>query len=53
MITQVLRLLAERDFYNVSEEVEVAKGRHYLPTNWAEAVPVIKRMLQIKTKENG
>lgn len=51
MITKILKLLNERDYFDVSKEVEIAKGKHYMPTTFKEAMPMVKRILKIKTKD--
>lgn len=44
MITEIIKLLQMEEHKGISEEVEIAKGRHYLPTTWRGAVKTIKRM---------
>jgi|DEB0MinimDraft_3_1074331.scaffolds.fasta_scaffold222972_2 hypothetical protein len=43
MITKVLDMLAVNDFYNVSERVEIAKGKYERITSWKQAWEQIKR----------
>jgi len=39
----VLKLLEIDNFYGISEEIEVAKGKYKLPTTLKEGVKQIKR----------
>lgn len=48
MIKEVIDLLNSGDFYNVSEEVEIAKGKHELVTTWKGAFIKIKRLWLLK-----
>jgi len=43
MISQVLNILAADDFYGVSENVEIAKGKYELVHSWKNAWYKIKR----------
>ena len=44
MITEIIKLLQMEEHKGISKDVEIAKGRHYLPTTWRGAVKAIKRM---------
>lgn len=44
MITEIIKLLQTEEFKGVSDDVEVAKGRHFLPSTWKGAMKAIKRM---------
>ena len=43
MIQNILDLLNANDFYGVSENVEIAKGKHELPNGWKDAFSKVKR----------
>ena len=43
MITQFLDILRENDLYGVGENVEIAKGKHELVTNWKDVKRKIYR----------
>lgn len=43
MIKILLDILAIDDFYNISEEIEIAKGKNKLCSNWKEAWYQYKR----------
>jgi hypothetical protein len=44
MITQVIDLLKQDKFYNVSNEVDIAKGKYELPRSWKGVKNMFKRM---------
>ena len=44
MITEIIKLLQTEEHKGISEEVDIAKGKHYLPSTWRGAVKAIKRM---------
>lgn len=50
MISKVITLLNAGEFYNSSEEIEVAKGRHYLPRTFSKTLYLIKRRLKWRKK---
>jgi len=37
MIKSIIDLLAMREFYGVSREVDTAKGKYKIPYSWKEA----------------
>lgn len=43
MFEVMLNMLAMDDFYNVSEEIEIAKGKYKLPMTFSEGVKKVKR----------
>lgn len=43
MIADIIRKLHADEFYNVSEYVEIAKGKNELVTTWKDAFRQIKR----------
>lgn len=51
MITQILSLLQTNEFYGVSENVEIAKGKYQYTTSFKRMLTKIKR--EIKMKVNG
>ena len=44
MIAKIIELLQSNDFYNVSEKVEIAKGKYEMVTNFKDAKIKIKRV---------
>jgi len=48
MITQVIKLLQTDDWYNVSNEVEIAKGRYQRITKFRHFKTQVKRMIKSK-----
>jgi hypothetical protein len=46
MIKLILELLSTDDFYGVSENVEIAKGKYKIPTTWSSGFEQIKRVLK-------
>ena len=45
-IANIVRTLQSGDFYGVSEEVEIAKGREQIPKTWKVVFRKIKRRWQ-------
>lgn len=43
MISQILNLLSTNDFYGVSENMEIAKGKYEIPQTWKDVWYKIKR----------
>jgi hypothetical protein len=43
MVKDIVDLLRTSEFYGVSENVEIAKGKYELPTSWKDAWYKIKR----------
>ena len=48
MIKEIIDLLNSDDFYNVSDTVEIAKGKNQLVTTWKGFKRKIKRKWQLK-----
>jgi hypothetical protein len=48
MIQNILDLLNANDFYSVSENVEIAKGKYQIPNGWKDSFNKIKRHSKIK-----
>lgn len=44
MIKDIIDLLAMKDFYGVSKEVDIAKGKYKIPYIWKQAKEQIKRI---------
>ena len=42
----LVKLLNIDDFYNVSETIEIAKGKNKMPETWKEGFNQIKRLAQ-------
>lgn len=45
MITNIIELLKQKDFYGVSKDIDTAKGFYAIPTDWKKAKQLIKRIL--------
>lgn len=48
MLKQTIELLQMEDFYNVSENVEIAKGKYKIPQGISEGLTQIKRQWRLK-----
>ena len=48
MIKQIIDLLSSDNFYNVSEEVEIAKGKYKMQTTWSGAFKQVKRIWKLR-----
>jgi len=48
MIAKIIELLQSNDFYNVSENVEIAKGKYEIVTSFKDAKRKIKRAWLLK-----
>tara|TARA_B100000497_G_C7675243_1_gene407851 strand:+ start:566 stop:700 length:135 start_codon:yes stop_codon:yes gene_type:complete len=44
MVKTIIDLLKQDKFYNVSKEVDIAKGKYQLPRNWKSVKNMFKRM---------
>ena len=44
MIKDIIDLLQVADFYNESEEIDIAKGKYQIPLTWVEVKNLFKRM---------
>jgi hypothetical protein len=51
MITKTIELLQTNQFYGISENIEIAKGKYQLPTSFNGVLNKIKR--ELKMKLNG
>lgn len=43
MIKALIELLNSSDYYDVSERVEIAKGKYQMPNGWKDSFNKIKR----------
>lgn len=50
MIQNLIDLLNTNEFYGVSENVDIAKGKYALPNGWKDAFNKIKRHSKVKRK---
>lgn len=50
MLKNILTLLKEMDAYNVSEEVEIAKGKYHFPLTSKEMFAKIIRDIKFRKK---
>jgi hypothetical protein len=48
MIPKIIELLQSNYFYNVSENVEIAKGKYEIVTNFKDGKEKIKRLWLLK-----
>ncbi len=48
MIKNIIDTLNSGNFYNVSERVEIAKGKYEMPTSWRNGFEKIKRLWLIR-----
>ena len=44
MITNIIDLLQQKNYYKVSEEVDIAKGKYEIPTSWSGVTNLFKRI---------
>lgn len=44
MIKNIIDLLQTSDFYNVSKDVDIAKGKYQIPRNWKSVKNLYKRI---------
>lgn len=44
MIKNIIDLLQVSDFYNVSKDVDIAKGKYQIPRNWKSVKNLYKRI---------
>lgn len=44
MIQNIIDLLQEQDYYNISKDVDIAKGKYEIPSNWSGVKNLFKRM---------
>lgn len=45
MIRSLIDLLAMKDYYGVSKEIDIAKGKYKFPYTWKQGKEQIKRIL--------
>lgn len=44
MITNIIDLLQKQDYYKVSNDVDIAKGKYEIPTSWSGVKNLFKRI---------
>ena len=44
MVQNIIDLLQEQDYYNISKDVDIAKGKYEIPSNWSGVKNLFKRM---------
>ncbi len=44
MIQNIINLLQERDYYNVSKDIDIAKGKYEIPSSWKGVKNLFKRI---------
>jgi len=44
MITNIIDLLQKQDYYKVSNDVDIAKGKYEIPSTWSGVKNLFKRM---------
>jgi hypothetical protein len=50
MIKQIIDTLSTENWYNVSERVEIAKGKYAYPKTFKQAIEKIKRVFKWQKK---
>ena len=48
MIPYIIELIQSNDFYNVSENMEIVKGKNEMVTTWKDGKEKIKRQWLLK-----
>lgn len=51
MIRDIIDLLNTSEFYGVSDNIEIAKGKYEIPTGWKDSFNKIKRHSKTKKEE--
>ena len=44
MIKHIIDLLKEKEYYNVSDDVDIAKGKYQIPRSWNGVKNLFKRI---------
>ena len=44
MIQNIINLLQEKDYYNVSKDIDIAKGKYEIPSSWKGVKNLFKRI---------
>jgi len=52
MISQLLNILELNKFYGNSHNIDIAKGRYELPSNWKSTKDLIKRIWYGRKSKN-
>lgn len=53
MIKNIIEMLKVTDYFAQSENIEIAKGKHKIPTKVKEALKQAKREIIFKYRYNG
>lgn len=48
MISEVIKILQDKDYYGAGEYTEIAKGKHQLVTSWRGVKRKIKRQWRLR-----
>ena len=48
-MNEILKLLRQHDYYGVSENIEIAKGKNKIPETTKEAYNYVKRKFKCQT----
>jgi len=48
MISEIIKILQDKDYYGAGEYTEIAKGKHQMVTNWRGIKRKVKRILKSK-----
>ena len=48
MISEIIKILQEKDYYGAGEYTEIAKGKHQFVTSWAGFKRKIKRQWRLR-----
>lgn len=44
MIQNIIDLLQEKNYYNISKDIDIAKGKYEIPSSWKGVKNLFKRM---------
>ena len=44
MITEIINLLQQKDYYKVSKDIDIAKGKYEIPNSWKGVGNLFKRI---------
>ena len=48
MISEIIKILQDKDYYGAGEYTEIAKGKHQIVTNWRGFKRKIKRQWRLR-----
>ena len=49
MIKNIIDMLVQSEHYGISNQIEIAKGKHSIAKNWTDGIKKIKRLWLIRT----